>query len=529
MATEYRVLTVPFRNREQIKPCSVYQYDYGRLLRISGVDVPDYYEVHFGRSRNGYAKSTIGTSEGVLIPNEFLQTSGTLYAWFYFHDAETDGETIYTVKLDVEARGELIDELIDDTETSTLANELIGALSSGVEQSREILNEATEKANAAEQAANTVMSIAEEAESWNDQIQETATNTIQEITESKETILSDISTRGSELEREVESSISSAGESQLQSISEAGNAQASTIRSTGQAQLSAISEATTAGVSSIQSAGSEITTTLQNEALSQVVAVQQAGTTAINAVQTQIGVLVDTATSSATAAHEDALAAAEALAEISQYDIAIDDELSSESEHPVQNRIITEALSGKVDSVSGKGLSSNDFTDALKQKLDNIDPDATRIDVDSSKSLVSENPVQNKVLTAAMKTYGVSLKADEQGRIGLVNEDGADVGLRIAVTSGGIIETITVDSELSTTSTNPVQNRIIALALEEAGKTAYRYAVDDGYEGTEEEFYAEFYEMMQEFDKVIKNADSEIRGTTLFLRRGEVSGTTFYL
>jgi len=54
-------------------------------------------------------------------------------------------------------------------------------------------------------------------------------------------------------------------------------------------------------------------------------------------------------------------------------DIIIDDFLSSTSTHPVQNKIITAALgsldSNKVDKVSGKGLSSNDFTDEDKTSI----------------------------------------------------------------------------------------------------------------------------------------------------------------
>lgn len=47
----------------------------------------------------------------------------------------------------------------------------------------------------------------------------------------------------------------------------------------------------------------------------------------------------------------------------------IDDALSDVSENPVQNKVIKEALDDKVDVESGKGLSTNDFTTTLKDKL----------------------------------------------------------------------------------------------------------------------------------------------------------------
>lgn len=53
----------------------------------------------------------------------------------------------------------------------------------------------------------------------------------------------------------------------------------------------------------------------------------------------------------------------------------VDTALSATSTNPVQNKVVNTALGGKVDKVEGKGLSSNDFTNAYKQKLDNIDLD----------------------------------------------------------------------------------------------------------------------------------------------------------
>lgn len=53
----------------------------------------------------------------------------------------------------------------------------------------------------------------------------------------------------------------------------------------------------------------------------------------------------------------------------------VDSELSATSTNPVQNKVVNNALGGKVDKVTGKGLSTNDFTNAYKDKLDNIDLD----------------------------------------------------------------------------------------------------------------------------------------------------------
>lgn len=53
-------------------------------------------------------------------------------------------------------------------------------------------------------------------------------------------------------------------------------------------------------------------------------------------------------------------------------DIICDDHLSTTSKAPVQNKVVTNALNNKVTKETGKGLSSNDFTDEEKLILDEI-------------------------------------------------------------------------------------------------------------------------------------------------------------
>ena len=82
--------------------------------------------------------------------------------------------------------------------------------------------------------------------------------------------------------------------------------------------------------------------------------------------------------------------------------LTVDTAFSASSTKPVQNKVIQSALGGKVDKVTGKGLSSNDFTDALKSKLDAIDAQANKTIVDTAFSASSTNPVQNKVIKSAL-------------------------------------------------------------------------------------------------------------------------------
>lgn len=59
---------------------------------------------------------------------------------------------------------------------------------------------------------------------------------------------------------------------------------------------------------------------------------------------------------------------------------------------------LLELINNKVDAEEGKGLSSNDFTAELKSKLDGIAEGATKVTVDSAVSSSSTNAVQNKAV-----------------------------------------------------------------------------------------------------------------------------------
>lgn len=59
-------------------------------------------------------------------------------------------------------------------------------------------------------------------------------------------------------------------------------------------------------------------------------------------------------------------------------------------------------LDGKVDKVTGKGLSSNDYTTAERLKLVGIEAGANKTTIDSALSSTSTNPVQNKVINSAL-------------------------------------------------------------------------------------------------------------------------------
>jgi len=64
----------------------------------------------------------------------------------------------------------------------------------------------------------------------------------------------------------------------------------------------------------------------------------------------------------------------------------------------VTDKTVNIDLSGKVDKETGKGLSTNDYTTVEKTKLAAIEEGANKTIVDSAMSSTSTNPVENKVI-----------------------------------------------------------------------------------------------------------------------------------
>jgi len=113
-------------------------------------------------------------------------------------------------------------------------------------------------------------------------------------------------------------------------------------------------------------------------------------------------------------------------------------------------------LSQKVDTVDGKGLSTNDFTTVLKNKLDGIAEGANNYTL----------PVATTSTLGGVKVDGTSITIAD----GVISASGGGGG-------------VTVDSALSDTSTNPVQNKVVNAALADKSNLDHIQAADKGGTG----------------------------------------------
>lgn len=82
----------------------------------------------------------------------------------------------------------------------------------------------------------------------------------------------------------------------------------------------------------------------------------------------------------------------------------VDSALSSSSTNPVQNKVVNTALANKVDKASGKGLSTNDFTTAEKTKLGTVEENANYIEVDTVLDASSTNPPSSAAVVQGLNS-----------------------------------------------------------------------------------------------------------------------------
>ena len=140
--------------------------------------------------------------------------------------------------------------------------------------------------------------------------------------------------------------------------------------------------------------------------------------------------------------------------------ITVDDQLYSQSTHPVQNKVVTAALGEKAGKSVATPYINGLMSAADKAKLDGIEAGATK----------------NSTATATADADGLMSAADKVKLDGI--EDGAT-------------KTI-VDDAMSDTSTNPVQNKVIKKYIDEKGVNYFDTYVE---KPTKEKLtaYADYY------------------------------------
>ena len=119
---------------------------------------------------------------------------------------------------------------------------------------------------------------------------------------------------------------------------------------------------------------------------------------------------------------------------------------------------------------SGKGLSSNDYTVEEKEKLAGIEEGANKTTVDTALSSTSENPVQNKIINSKLTT----MQADIDSRVPssrTVNGKALSANITLSASDVGALPNTTVIPSIEGLATETYVNNKVAGLVDSAPAT----------------------------------------------------------
>jgi len=161
------IVTASFGALRAATTRTIWQYDYGMVLKFAGLNLPQAYTVHFANEKlSGSAVSQVGDESGVSIPDALLLTGKPVYAWIYLHTGVDDGETVYMVTIPVTARPQPTHEPPTPVQQDYI-EEAIAALNDAVRQTGEDVETTGQNvlaAQAAQEAAEAAQRGAEAAQ-----------------------------------------------------------------------------------------------------------------------------------------------------------------------------------------------------------------------------------------------------------------------------------------------------------------------------------------------------------------------------
>lgn len=170
---ENKIVTAIFKDSTHTKVSGVWQYDYGQILRIQGLDLPTAVEVDFAVAGASESIARIGTTKDgvtdVVIPDSLIETGKNLVAYIYLRDSAS-GNTEYQIDMLVTKRAK--PEAYDRPEDKELFGQAIEAVNTAAdraEKARQTAQEAAQKAGLdAEQTAQDRVEVAKMVETVTD-------------------------------------------------------------------------------------------------------------------------------------------------------------------------------------------------------------------------------------------------------------------------------------------------------------------------------------------------------------------------
>lgn len=110
-------VTATIADKLYAKTLNVFQYDYGLMLAIAGISLPDGFAVDFGNSNSAATKRVYGADGMVAIPDEYLLNGEDIHAYIRAHDDEHNSDyVLYHVHIPVVERPAISEDQITPVE-----------------------------------------------------------------------------------------------------------------------------------------------------------------------------------------------------------------------------------------------------------------------------------------------------------------------------------------------------------------------------------------------------------------------------
>ena len=156
--TEIHIVDAIARTPECTTP-AVWQYAYGLELRISGVTLPETFELQMCNEGDSETKTAVGQNGVVLIYDEYLETGKDIFCYLFLHDAETDGRTVRKIIIPIKRR-EPPSDLEPTPVEQDVITQAIGALNRAVAQTAQDVESADASAESAKADAESAQASA---------------------------------------------------------------------------------------------------------------------------------------------------------------------------------------------------------------------------------------------------------------------------------------------------------------------------------------------------------------------------------
>lgn len=327
---ENRIVTAVFGDSNTAKVSDVWQWDYGQILRIQGLDLPTAVEVDFAVAGASESIARVGTTKDgvtdVVIPDSLIETGKNLVAYIYLRDSAS-GNTEYQIDMLVTKRAK--PEAYDRTEDKELFGQAIEAVNTAAdraEKARQTAQEAAQKAGLdAEQTAQdrvevakmveTVTDISEQVKKVEDlsnkaqaaatkteaDAQQTAEDrvevgkileTVKDVSEQVKTVDESVR-KAKESEREAEGhrtaveEMKNSVEQTVSGITQVVQTGVQEINSAKQSAVQEVAQTGTAQKTAVEGAGTQAVENVENVKASATEAVETAKTEAVQSVQTE--------------------------------------------------------------------------------------------------------------------------------------------------------------------------------------------------------------------------------------------------